>query len=111
MDERGHVHELDRGGREHERLVAWRLALEARAAERGEVDERGPQALAAGGERLARRLGDGAGRPGGGLVEARLDGRQERAEVAGREWAQLLERAQRGTSPTCSATIPPASSR
>ena len=52
VDERRHVHELDRDAGGDRRLAVRR---------RGEEDEQRPQPLAAGGERLDADVGDEAG--------------------------------------------------
>ena len=98
MNQRRHVHELDRDPGGERRLCAGR---------RGEEDERGPQPLAAGRERLVPHGGDEARMRGDAPAEPLL----ERVEVAVEpgHGADLLQRGSHYTaSPTCSATIPPA---
>ena len=99
MDERRHVHELDRRGGRDVRL---------RARRRGEEDEQRAQPLAAGLQRLGADRRDDAAMRRHGRLEPLLELLEVRVEPGRR--AQVGEGAQRAC-PSCSATIPPARSR
>ena len=104
VHERRHVHELGRGGRDLE------LRPVARVRRRRDEHQQRPQALAARSQRLARGAPDRVVREL--RREALLDSGQEGQRAGARERADVLcHDCHATTSPTCSATMPPASSR
>jgi hypothetical protein len=105
VHERRHVQEL------HGRRRGLEVQPRASVARRAQEDEQRPQALAARRERLGAGRGDAAGGVGDRALQASLDLAEERRGARRLERAALVDGAQRATSPTCRATMPPASSR
>ena len=100
VDERGHVHELDRDPRGHGRRSSGR---------RGEEDEQRPEPLAARVQRIARGGGNDPSVRADGLLQPLLELLE--VEVEPGRVPDRRQRAGHVASPMWSATIPPAKVR